>query len=689
MFRLSANKIFLVAPALLLCAGFAQATTLPGSPLTASPASVSISFALPNTPGGQQAVVLTVPTANVSDPFVVDPTTVPFWLSILNSAGNTTDLSDTAVPSPGLTLNFVASSAASSLGVGAYTAVVHLKVNGYQDLTVPVTLTVTSSTAAGLSVTNSGTAVTNGGTVPITWVYGSALPTINLTLLSSSYPISFTAASAVAGGSPEDWIQLSSASGIAYNYGTGLTITFAQDALTNAKVSSTPMTGTVTISYASTTYVINIALTVGEPNPTVSNIFPQEVATQSSGALTVVVTGTGFGTTAQGFTTATQVKINYGSGLTDLTTITAAGGGPTGTVTPVNPTTMILTIPWQDASSVSILNTAQMITISINNGGAAVTADLYVTAKPIIYSVTDAAALTEPTPGSKPNVSPYELITIFGNNFCPTCASPVVAPVASGRYPASLTAPASGGHALTVTFYKSDGTTLVGDAYLLFANDTQINALVPSGVIVADNPMQVVVSYNSVLSNTNVLYEVNGAPASPGIFTTTSNGQGQGAILLSDYSVNSAANPAIIADKVAGTVLIYASGLGVPNSTSASVTSTKAPTFPTSCFSVANYVTAAALNPATADGAVLDPANWGTGNLPPCFSTKSYVTVTIGGVAATVTYDGWVSGSVTGLYQINVTVPKATTSTTPVSLPVVVTVNGVVAQTGVTMYVKL
>ena len=232
----------------------------------------------------------------------------------------------------------------------------------------------------------------------------------------------------------------------------------------------------------------------------------------------------------------------------------------------------------------SILNTAQMITISINNGGAVVTADLYVTAKPIIYSVTDAAALTEPTPGAKPNVSPYELITIFGNNFCPTCAAPVVAPVVSSRYPTSLTAPVSGGHALTVTFYKSDGTTLVGDAYLLFANNTQINALVPSGVVVADNPMQVVVSYNGVLSNTNVLYEVNGAPASPGIFTTTSNGQGQGAILLADYSVNSATNPAIIGDKVAGTVLIYASGLGVPNSASASVTSTKAPTFPTLMF---------------------------------------------------------------------------------------------------------
>src|SRR5579863_4107784 len=144
MSKVSPNKIALAASALLLCAGLAQATT-PGSPLTAAPASVSISFALPATPGAEEAVAFTVPTANVSDPFVIDATTVPFWLSILNSSGTATDMADTAVPSPGVTLNFVGSSSAGSLGVGAYTAQVHVKVNCFQDLVVPVTLTVTSA----------------------------------------------------------------------------------------------------------------------------------------------------------------------------------------------------------------------------------------------------------------------------------------------------------------------------------------------------------------------------------------------------------------------------------------------------------------------------------------------------------------------------------------------------------------
>ena len=72
----------------------------------------------------------------------------------------------------------------------------------------------------------------------------------------------------------------------------------------------------------------------------------------------------------------------------------------------------------------------------------------------------------------------------------------------------------------------------------------------------------------------------------------------------------------------------------------------------------------------------------------PCFVTSP--TVTIGGNAATVTYAGWVSGSVAGLYQINATVPsKATASNTA---PLLVTIGSgstaVSSQAGVTMAVK-
>lgn len=690
MFRLSANEIALASSALLLCAGLAQAQTPPASPLTAAPTSVSIGFTLPSTAGAAQSTSLSVKSG--SAPFVVDATTVPFWLATQDGSGNPLT-SGTVTSTTPVSVYFQATAAAGTMNEGAYIANVGFAVNGFQEQTVQVTLTVTGA-ASTLSVLNAGTPVVNGGTaVSVPWTYGAAAPTLALTLVSSNDPITFSAVSAVNGSSPEDWIQLVNANGIAYNYGTTLNVNFAQDALTNSTVGST-LTGSITISYAATTFVVNISITVGEPAATVTSIFPRETAPLSAGALTVVVTGTGFGSVAQGFTAATSVSLTYGPSGSQLGP-TALGTGvlSAGSVKYVNPTTMVLTIPFEDGTGtpVGILTTAgQNVTLTITNGSpynaSSVTVTLYVTSNPVVYSVADAAALEEPTPGTTPNVAPYELISIFGNNFCPTCATPVVAPVASGRYPTTLTAPASGGHALTVTFYKSDGVTVVGDAYIVFASNTQINALVPSTVAAADNPMQVVVSYNSVASNSNVTYSANAALANPGVFTTSSTGQGQGAILNSNSTVNSSSNKAA----PNSTIMIYASGLGTPDSTAADAAGKSAAKFPASCISVASYVTAANLtSPATTDGAVLNPADIQTNMLPPCFATANQIAVTIGGTAATVTYAGWVSGSVTGLYQINATIPSKAAAG---NLPVVVTVtNGKVvstSQAGVTVAVN-
>jgi uncharacterized protein (TIGR03437 family) len=57
--------------------------------------------------------------------------------------------------------------------------------------------------------------------------------------------------------------------------------------------------------------------------------------------------------------------------------------------------------------------------------------------------------------------------------------------------------------------------------------------------------------------------------------------------------------------------------------------------------------------------------------------------VTIGGAAATVQYAGPLVGSILGLMQINATVPAG--STTGTAVPVLVTVGGVPAQSGVTL----
>jgi uncharacterized protein (TIGR03437 family) len=667
MFKSSANKIFLAASALLLCAGFAQAQT-PASPLTAAPTSVSVSYSLAtSTAGTAVPVTLTIPSG-AGDAFVVNASTVPFWLTITPTSG-------TAVPShpgPAVSISFNASAGASALPAGVSTANVGISVTGYQDLVIPVSVVVSAS-ASTLSVSNGGTPLSSGNTVTLPYTYGSTTyPTATLSLMSSNDPIAFTLTPAVTTpANTVDWIQLSIPSGLAYSYGSGtsFTISVLPAVLQNATVGET-LSGSVAIAYGSTTFTVNISITVAEPTAAVTGIYPQEVAPISSGTTTVVVYGSGFGNTGGYSASPTAVSLIYGSGPTTLVLTS-------GSVTIPNQNTLILKVPF------AAISAAGAVTISVTNNltsEIAQTATLNVTSNPIVSSIADAAALEEATPGTSPKVAPYEIISIFGSNFCPSCTAPVVAPVVSDRYPTTLTA---GGNPLTVTFYKSDGVTVVGDAYLLFATNNQINALVPSGVTVADTNMQVVVSYNSILSNTNVNYTVNGAAARPGIFTISSSGEGQGAILLSNYSVNSATNTAT----TGSTVLIYASGLGVPTSTGAGTPAASA-AYPGTCVSPANYVTLADLSsPATEDGAVIDSTYLATHVYAPCFVTAP--TVTINGAPATVTYAGWVSGSVAGLYQINATVPtKAVAGSNPVQITVGTGTNAVSSQTGVTLQVK-
>jgi hypothetical protein len=181
----------------------------------------------------------------------------------------------------------------------------------------------------------------------------------------------------------------------------------------------------------------------------------------------------------------------------------------------------------------------------------------------------------------------------------------------------------------------------------------------------------------TVGSNSSQPYAGNPVLANPGMFTTSSTGQGQGAILNADLSVNSDSNMSAPGK----TVVLYVSGLGAPNSTGLDKASTTAAKFPTSCVSVANYETQASLT--SLDGAILSSTDLLNNTLPPCFATPAVtVSVTIGGAAATVTYAGWVSGSITSLYQINATVP---TKATAGDLPVVVSVATVVGKTTTTV----
>jgi uncharacterized protein (TIGR03437 family) len=111
------------------------------------------------------------------------------------------------------------------------------------------------------------------------------------------------------------------------------------------------------------------------------------------------------------------------------------------------------------------------------------------------------------------------------------------------------------------------------------------------------------------------------------------------------------------------------------------------------------------------DGAVINPAELATSsavvNLPPCLSSSdasatNTLTVTFYGSTTSaitavstpdaITYAGFVSGSIAGLYQINVQVPAVGTGTAA-AYPVVVSFGTATpavpaSQAGVTMWIK-
>lgn len=660
MFRLSANKISLAASALLLCAGFVQAATAPVvSPLTASPTSVGLTFAKPSTPGA--AVPVTFKVTSGTTYFEADPTTVPFWLNVGAPSGPAT--------SSGATVSFQSNIAAANMSAGTYSANVHFLVNSFPDFVLPVSMVVTD-TASTVTVTGGTVVDATHQTLAISWTQGTAYPTATLTVSSSDQPVSFNVTTSATSPAAPNWISVNPAGGLALTFGgTPVTVSFLSDVLYNAAVGSS-LTGTVTITPTNGAPAIAVAITITvvEPAAAVTSIFPAQAPVQATGTLSVVVTGSGF----SGVTTKTTVMISSAALTTptDLTTLTG------GSVTVVNPNTMVLTIPATDGGGTpkAILSATGAVTLAIQNGaiGSAVSKTLTVTTNPIIYSVTDAGSLVEPVAGANPTFAPYELITIFGANFGPAAGTPVQATLDSNeRYPATLS---TAGGTLTVAFNKLATTTLIANAYLLFASNNQINLLVPSGV--AGNATANIVV--NVGSNSTTAFPFTVATANPGVFTTTSSGTGQGAILNSDYSVNSSSKPA----KAGTSVMIYVTGMGAPDSTATDVDVTTAAAFPASCITPASYVTKLSLSPATIDGTVIQASDIGKGKLPPCFS-KVKVTVTIGGTAAAVTYAGWVADSVAGLYQINATVPAKLAAGN--SQAVIVSAGTFTSQLGVTM----
>ncbi len=221
-------------------------------------------------------------------------------------------------------------------------------------------------------------------------------------------------------------------------------------------------------------------------------------------------------------------------------------------------------------------------------------------------------------------VSPGMAISIFGTTLGPQTAATFAAPPDGGTIATLL-----GG-----TQVLFDGTP----APILYTSATQVNALVPFAVATKANTV-ITVEYNG---NTSATLTLPIIPAEPGLFTADASGKGEGAILNQDGSINSSTNPAA----AGSTIQLFGTGGGV--------------TIPPS--------TDGALNPISSTGAL-----------------AAKTTATVNGETATVYYSGPAPNLLSGIIQIDVTLPSDTPSG---SIPVVVTVNGVSSQTTVTVFVQ-
>jgi uncharacterized protein (TIGR03437 family) len=223
--------------------------------------------------------------------------------------------------------------------------------------------------------------------------------------------------------------------------------------------------------------------------------------------------------------------------------------------------------------------------------------------------------------GATGGVAPGELVSIFG-----TALGPVT--------PAGLTLNAQGNVTTTLA-----GVTVTFNgipAPLTYVSATQINCVVPFEVA-STATAQMQVSYNGSTSGATALTV---QPTLPGIFTQNASGSGNGAILLPNYSTVTSSNAA----PRGSTIIIYATGGGQTS-------------------------------PASVTGAVSNGI----------MNTTAKVTVTIGGVAATVAYAGSAPGLVEGVLQINAVVP--TTISAGVQ-PILITVGNNTSANGVTVPVQ-
>jgi len=670
------------------------------SPLTANPKAPVLSYTKGSGTAASVDVALSA-GGSQSTAFSVDSASLPGWLTVDALSGGTPK-----------TLHFSTTSVVEAIASGTYAASVRVKVSGFADLLLPFGL--------ALSDPPPKLTVAEGTSRDLSWAVGQPAPIAYITVASTGSAIPYTITT---GGGAGPTVSASLLKGFAYSSGTPIPVIFDPAALAAAPPGT--VTGTVTFTWGNpaATLVVTFNVTVQPPPATVVSIAPSSLPTSAAGQkFTVALSGTGFVASSDPSQQTFVGIVSGGSIVADANLAASV----------INPSNMIVivTVPKADQYlPFPVTGTGGAVILGVCNPMGATcsaptgTIHLTIGVNPVIQSVTSASAFLQVTPPALPAVAPYDILSIFGTSFCSSGGTGCdtsqtlygILDPASERYPSSLSPDPAGRtqRFLTVTFQTHAPAPVVIDkAPLLFATNSQINLLAPSGVAAyLGKSVDIVVSFGygpAATMLSSAPFTVNVVAADPGIFTVGGEGQGDGAILAMDWSVVTTGNEAAMRSTAADsdTVQMYVTGLGAPDGTADNATAGAAGLWPADCISIASYLSTLNLttsaSSATVDGARIASSLLSINRLPPCMrSTAAVPTVTIGGQPATVTYAGWVPDSLAGLYQVNVRLPGSSAGTftdatgaalappltVPVKLPVVITARNISSQPGVTIAV--
>jgi len=568
--------------------------TVPGS--SAAPLVIPVTFNLSNTP----LLNVSQPSVNVIAVAGAAPLTQTISLTSTSSAlafsatasTNPTGLTWLSVtPNAGYTPNnLLVTINPANLGVGIYNGSISVSssAENVPAQSIPVTLTIVGSTAAetptSLTFTQAtGGAAPNSQTVQITGVPSGAIIGVISTLLNGTGWLTATAsANTVTVSVNGSELPPSTYSGVVTVIvpnagGSPLSIPVT--------LNVTSATSAITLSTSSLSFDV-LAGSLSVPNAQTVQITSSTGSNVPFTASFVPSTGVNFLTiTPSSGNTPGAISVSVNSAVSS----TLAAGSYSGQI--------------QVASGTGAIQTVN-VTLIVSATGT-----------PVILSITSGASFQ---PGA---VSPGELVTIFGAGIGPPTppSGTSFAPTAAGTVQTNLAS-------VTVTF---NGVS----APLLFVSPGQINAIVPYQ-IAGQNAVPVVIQNNGT---TSASFTVPVAAVAPSIFSLGENGSGQGAILNSNESVNSASNPAA----PGSTISIFATGEGQ-----------LAPAVTTGCIS-------------------------GT-TLPLPQPVVSPISVTVAGQPAPVSYAGEAPGLVCGVIQINAMIPSGLS---PGAQPVVLTI-GSTSNTG-------